>query len=410
MLDYRAQGALPVKPHTAFRRSSGELLHEHCFTRGGFDGPFSVLYHLHPPQDHGDGQPLARPLWPASQESANAAEGGLRRRHFRSQDVSAHGTPLTGRIPLTFNGDLTVGVVKPDGEDDVYFANGDGDDLFYIHRGGGELISWFGRLPFQAGDYVIVPRAVVHRFVLYPGEQHWVWMECRTGVRTPAQYRNPVGQLRMDAPYTHRDFRSPLLDTSGDTDPEGPRVVVSKRRDRFTAHAYPHPPLDVVGWDGTVYPMAFPIGRFSPKTGQVHLPPTVHGTFATQGSLICSFVPRVVDFGEGAIPCPYPHSNVDVDEVIFYCDGDFTSRRGVGEGSVSFHPAGTVHGPHPGAYEASIGVREVKELAVMIDTFEPLRVTPQARDIEAGEYDTSWWTPGAGSTPPAASPGKEHTS
>ena len=385
MIDARRTGFLPTKPHTVHRRADGQLTYEHCFTRDGFDGPYSILYHERPPQTHFGAEAIA-PLW--APRVAGEEGGALQRRHLRSGEVAAGGSPATGRVPLLFNGDLTVGALRPTEDDAAYLANGDGDDLFYVHAGGGELRSWFGRLRFGPGDYVCVPRSVAHRFVLDGGDQHWLWMECRSGLRLLDQYRNPVGQLRMDAPYGHRDFRSPVLD--GPTDAGGPRAVISKRGDRFTRHSYGSDVLDVVGWDGVVWPFAFHISRFSPKTGQIHLPPTVHGTFATGGTLVCSFVPRVVDFGEGAIPCPYPHSNVQVDEVIFYCDGDFTSRRGVTAGSVSLHPAGVPHGPHPGAYEASIGVERVRELAVMIDTFEPLRLTAAALDVEAAAYDDTF--------------------
>lgn len=407
MIDYRSQGLLPAKPHTAFRDAQGQLYHEECLTQLGFDGPFSILYHRHPPQDHGHAE-AAPALWPAPREVDGGDGEPLRRRHLQTWDLPPAGTATTGRVPLMFNADVTVGFVRPDtagpekaagagdsgGQDDFYFANGDGDDCFYIHEGEGEVRSGFGVLPFGPGDYVVIPRGVIHRFVLQPGPQRWLWMEARTGWRPLKQYRNPTGQLRMDAPYTHRDFRAPTLD--GEPDPGAPTassgayVVISKRRGRFTRHLWPHPPLDVVGWDGLVYPVVFPISRFSPKAGAVHLPPTVHGTFATDGALLCSFVPRTVDFGDGAIPCPYPHSSVDVDELIFYCDGDFTSRRGLREGSVSFHPAGVPHGPHPGAYEGSIGVKEVNELAVMLDTFKPLKLTPQARAVEDAAYDESW--------------------
>ncbi|GMV44325.1 MAG: homogentisate 1,2-dioxygenase [Myxococcales bacterium] len=381
MIDYRRAGRLPDKPHTVFRAPDGRLYHEHCFTRDGFDGPFSILYHERPPQAHGGAEAVA-PLW-APRVAVEA--GPLRRHHLLSQALAPGGSPATGRVPLLFNGDLTVGVARPTEDDPSWLANGDGDDLFFVLAGGGELLSWFGRLRFGSGDYVCVPRAVAHRFVLDGGAQHWLWVECRSGLRVLNQYRNGCGQLRMDAPYTHRDFRAPVLEPVG-----GPRELVSKRADRFTRHLPDGDVADVVGWDGVVWPFAFHISRFSPKAGQVHLPPTVHGTFATGGSLICSFVPRVVDFGAGAIPCPYPHSNVQVDEVLFYCDGDFTSRRGVSAGSLSLHPAGVPHGPHPGAYEISIGVREVRELAVMIDTFEPLALTAAGQGIDSPTYDDTF--------------------
>lgn len=384
MIDYRAQGLLPEKPHTVHRDAAGALLYEECFTREGFDGPFSILYHRHPPQLHG-GARRVEALFPGREEATDDGQP-VRRRHVDAAAVAPGGTATSGRVPLLYNGDLTIGALRPTSDDDFLFANGDGDDLFYIQEGGGVLLSPYGELRFGAQDYVLVPRAVPHRFVLDAAPQHWLWMELRSGLRTPAQYRNPVGQLRMDAPYTHRDFRSPVLSGPVCDDTR----VISKRQDRFTEHRYPHPVCDLVGWDGTVYPFVFPILRFSPKIGQVHLPPTVHGTFATRGSLICSFVPRNVDFHPKAIPCPYPHSNVDVDEVLFYCDGDFTSRRGVHAGSVSLHPAACPHGPHPGAYERSIGTRETRELAVMVDTFEPLKVTPQATRLEVAGYDESW--------------------
>lgn len=385
MIGYQRRGVLPKKPHTAFH-VDGALTHEQCFTYEGFDGPFSIIHHRNPPQNHALGEAIPA-LWPGRIEAGSLADLPLRRRHFKSQSQAPHGSPTTGRVPLMFNADLTIGVVRPTRSDTTYFANGDGDDVIYCHRGGGSVFTWFGRLDFGPGDYVLLPRAVPYRIAISDAEQHWLWTECRTPLRAPKQYRNAIGQLRMDAPYTHRDFRTPEWIEG---DPAGERVVITKRRDRFTRHQWGGPVLDVVGWDGTIYPVVFPILNFSPKAGQVHLPPTVHGTFATNGSLICSFVPRTVDFGEGAIPCPYPHSNVDVDEVIFYCDGDFTSRRGIDAGSISFHPAGVPHGPHPGAYEASIGVPETHETAVMIDTFDPLCITPQGFGLEAPEYDESW--------------------
>ncbi len=402
MIDPRRRGHLPGKPHTVFRDDQGRLLYEHCFTRRGFDGPFSMLYHRNPPQQLGDGK-ATEPLWSTESIVAVDDHQPLRRRHYRTFEAPREGTPATGRKPLLFNGDLTVGIVRPEASDlDFYFANGDADDLFYIYEGSGELRSWFGNLCFGPGDYVVVPRGVVHRFVLGDGPHTWLWLELRSGLRIPKQYRNDLGQLRMDAPYTHRDFRAPELD--GTVDPGGPREVVVKRAGRFTRFASPHKVLDVVGWDGTVYPFVFPIRAFSPKAGQVHLPPTVHGTFATARSLVCSFVPRMVDFGEDAVPSPYPHSNVDVDEVIFYVHGEFLSRRGIGPGSVSFHPAGVPHGPQPGAYEASIGKQHVDELAVMVDTFEPLRTTMTAVELEDVDYDTSWWPQGP-SGPGSPNPG-----
>src|SRR5205085_8454829 len=244
------------------------------------------------------------------------------------------------------------------------------------HEGGGLLRTMLGDVRFDAGDYVHVPRGLVHRFVPEPSKkQFWLSIECLGGMSIPKQWRNETGQLRMDAPYCHRDFRPPTF--VGPTD-ELMRQLLVKRGGAFHGFLYDHPPLDVVGWDGAVYPWAFPILNFQPRVGLVHLPPTVHGTFATRGALICSFVPRLLDFHPDAIPCPYPHSSVGCDEIIFYCAGQFTSRKGVGPGSISHHPAGVIHGPHPGAYEGSIGTRSTDELAVMLDTTRPLRATDAA--------------------------------
>ena len=388
MINYQSQGLLPKKPHTAFRKPSGELYYEQCVTQQGFEGPFSILYHQQPPQQIHNGS-MATPLWPQPHAFQNDTPEPLRRRHFRSQDFKPFGSPCTGRMPMLFNEHITVGAVKPTANDDFYFCNGDGDDLFYIHEGAGTLISWYGHLEFKAGDYLVVPRGTLHRFKLTEGlAQHWFWVESSTSIQPPEKYRNASGQLRMDAPYTHRDFKVPTLNTPVDLG--GPKRQVTKKRRAFTAHDHAHNPMDTVGWDGTIYPFVFAMDDFSPKTGEVHLPPTTHATFATEHALICSFVPRLVDFGEDAVTCPYPHGNVDVEEVLFYADGDFTSRKGTSSGSMSFHPSGVPHGPHPGAYEKSIGVKKVQERAVMLDVTEPLFVSPQAREIEDRNYDESW--------------------
>ena len=245
-----------------------------------------------------------------------------------------------------------------------------------------------GTVRFEAGDYVYVPKGLIHRFVPDEGvEQYWLVMSFPQGIWLPKQWRNDVGQLRMDAPFCHRDFQPPVFD--GPTD-EGIRELAVKRGGRWTTFAMPHNPLDAVGWDGAVYPWVFPILKFQPRAGLVHLPPTWHGTFAARGALVCSFVPRTVDFHPDAIPCPYPHHSVDMDEFLFYAAGNFTSRKGVGPGSVSYHPAGIPHGPHPGAYEASIGHRETNELAVMLDTYRPLIPTTVAVGVEDVAYHESF--------------------
>lgn len=383
MLDRMAVGELPSKHHIQHMQPDGSMYWEECLTRRGFDGPYSILYHQHPPHQHSIR--TAEHGWPAPVMSDQPT---LSKRHFRSQDLGvAGGAPVDARRPLLFNEDVIISVLRPDQPDPVFVNNADGDELLFIREGGGVLRSAFGDLNFDKNDYVCIPKGVAHRLLPDDGPQSWLAIECSGGLRLPSQWRNEAGQLRMDAPFCHRDFRRPEFNGPKD---DGVRGLVVKRGGQFAGFELPHSPLDVVGWDGSVYPMVFPIHRFQPRVGQVHLPPDTHGTFATRGALICSFVPRVVDFHERAVPCPYPHSSVDCDEVLLYCSGDFTSRRGVGPGSVSYHPAGIPHGPHPGAYEQSVGEKRTNELAVMIDTARPLKVSSAAAEVEDQEYMQSF--------------------
>ncbi|WP_437291195.1 homogentisate 1,2-dioxygenase [Sorangium sp. So ce406] len=382
MLDRVVAGTVPRKHHIALRGEAGELRYEECLTREGFDGPYTIAYHERRPHEHraapaehGFALPVAAPPRP------------LAKRHYRSQDLPRRGGPaIDCRAPLLFNDDVVIGVAEPDAADPVYFANADADELFFIVQGGGVLRTMLGDLRFEQDDYVVVPKGLFYRFLPDAAPQRWLTIEA-AGLHLPRQWRNEVGQLRMDAPYSHRDFRRPTF--VGPLD-EGIRALVVKRGGAFHGFACERSPLDVVGWDGTVYPFAFPILSFQPRVGLVHLPPDWHGTFAARGALVCSFVPRPVDFHPEAVPCPYPHSSVDCDEFLFYCRGNFTSRRGVGPGSISHHPAGVPHGPHPGAYEASLGSRETSELAVMLDTTRPLTATPAALAVEDPAYQDSF--------------------
>jgi len=384
MLDRLVLGEVPAKHHIALRDAAGNLRFEECLTRAGFDGPYTIAYHVRRPHAQRRAEVTHGFTLPAA-----AAERPLLKRHYRSQELPRRGGPaVDARTPLLFNDDVVLGVLHPSEADPVYFSNGDADDLYFIFQGGGVLRSMLGDLRFEENDYVCVPRGVVHRFLPDPGvAQYWLSMECLGGVGLLQQWRNELGQLRMDAPYSHRDFKLPEF--VGPLD-EGLRTVLVKRAGAFHGFGWATSPLDVVGWDGTVYPWAFPILNFQPRVSSVHIPPTWHGTFAARGALVCSFVPRLVDFGPDAIPCPYPHASVDCDEFIFYCRGNFTSRRGVGPGSVSHHPAGIPHGPHPGAYEASIGSKSTDELAVMLDTYKPLWPTAAALGIEDPGYQDSF--------------------
>lgn len=397
MIDRIVAGEVARKHHIQLRGPEGELRFEECFTRDGFDGPYTILYHLRRPHthtlmpaQHGWAVPIAAP---------GSEARPLAKRHYVTDKLAsqvsaaggaangaANGAPIDARTALLFNEDLTSGVAFPDRDDPVYSANGDGDELVYVHRGGGKLRTQLGELEFTAGDYVFVPRGMIHRYLL-DRPQHWFWLQLGGGLHVPRQWRNDVGQLRMDAPYSHRDFKRPVF--MGPSD-DGLRDLVVKQGDRWHGFRYQDAPLDVVGWDGTVYPWAFPILNFQPRVSSVHLPPTWHGTFAARGALICSFVPRLVDFHPEAIPCPYPHSSTHCDEILFYCDGNFTSRRGVGPGSISHHPMGIPHGPHPGSYEKSIGATRTDELAVMLDTYKPLRTTAAALGVEDATYQDSF--------------------
>jgi homogentisate 1,2-dioxygenase len=314
---------------------------------------------------------------------------GLRRAHFVSDRQPVGGSPMTARRLLFTNPDMGVWLGRPDESERSLVANADGDELTFLYRGSGRVECPLGVVTVAEGDYVYVPQGMPHRMLL-DGPAVLLTMECRSPLRVPTQYRAPEGQLSMYAPYTHHDFRPPEWPDGGPRTLDPPRRLIVQSGGMLTAFELSHNPFDVVGWDGQVWPFAFPILAFQPKTGAIHLPPTIHTTFAGSGYVVCSFVPRVTDFMEGAIPCPYPHSSPDCDEVLFYVDGNFTSRKGIEAGSLTLHPRGLVHGPHPGTYEASIGSERTDELAVMVDTFKPLLPTSFASAIEDLGYNQSW--------------------
>ncbi len=381
MIERLVVGEVPAKHHTVLRGPDGALRWEECITRLGFDGPYTLAYHLRRPHEgrivearHGWVAPVEPAPWRPTQ-----------RRHYRSQELPVGGAAVNARTPLLFNDDVTISVARVTEADPVYVVNGDADELLWVFEGSGVLRSQLGDLRFAPDDYVGIPRGLLHRIVPDEGVALYLLSVEGHHIGIPSKWRTPVGQLRMDAPYCHRDFRTPSF--QGPTD-EGLREVVVKRMGRWTGLQLDDSPLDLVGWDGAVYPWVFPILNFQPRVGMVHLPPDWHGTFSCRGGLICSFVPRPVDFHPQAIPCPYPHSSVDCDEFLFYARGHFTSRKGVGPGSISHHPYGIPHGPHPGALEASIGTTRADELAVMLDTFQPMRPTAAAMSVEdAGYHD-----------------------
>ncbi len=384
MIHRTRRGQIPDKPHTVFE-VDGRLAWEHCFTREGFEGPHTIMWHREPPhwvegeEDLGAHPGLAETSW----------EGPLRRCHYLTGRMPAGGTPLLARRLLAANADIGVWIARPDRSEPTLVANAEADELTFVHSGSGRVECPLGVLGFGPKDYVYLPQGLPHRFVL-DGPAHLLVVECRSSLRVPRQYRCPEGQLTMYAPYTHHDFREPEFPEDGLSRLDAPRRLVVQRGGRLTGFDLRHDPFDVVGWDGQVWPFVFPILAFQPKTGQIHLAPTIHTTFAGSGYVVCSFVPRLVDFHERAIPCPYPHSSPDCDEILFYVEGNFTSRKGVGPGSVTLHPRGLPHGPHPGTYEASIGSTRTDELAVMVDTFKPLEPTRFALAAEDRGYNTSW--------------------
>lgn len=402
MLDRTSLGQLPRKHHTALRDEASALYYEHVLTRHGFEGAYSILYHRSlPPRDvaHRPAPLPPDPPLPSPGCGPAAPDDPLHRRHLRAARLSGGGDAIESRRVLLHNREVAIGLCLPDVALPRYFANGDGDELYFIHEGEGALESPFGPLPYRQGDYLLIPRGVIQRFV--PARPTVALLiEGRTYIEIPQKFRNPAGQLRLDAPYSHRDFRRPAaLPSPGADFSEGNFPIIVKRGGRYHEVLRDQDPLDVVGWDGAVYPVALSIHDYQAKVGRVHLPPTAFATFEGGGFLVCSFVPRPLDYDEHAIPCPYPHSNVDCDEVIFYASGDFTSRRGIGPGSISHHPAGLAHGPQPGAYEASLGRRHTSELAVMIDTFQPLFATQEAAAIEDPGYHDSWGPAPGGAEP-----------
>jgi homogentisate 1,2-dioxygenase len=384
MIHRTYRGQIPKLPHTVFE-PEGKLAFEHCFTRQGFDGAYTILYHREAPHWVEGEKDLGE--HPGLGGTAAAEDGPLRRAHFQTGGLAGGASPFLARRLLLWNADVGIWYAQASESEPTLVANVDGDELVYVYRGRGRVHSALGDLEFAAEDYVYVPRGLPHRWVLHEPVELLV-MEGRSWVDVPRQFRHHTGQLDMGAPYSHRDFGEPEWWPNGR--PEGPRQLVSQRNGRLTELTLANDPYDVYGWDGQVWPFTFPIRSFRPKTGLVHLPPTIHTTFAGGGFVVCSFVPRMVDTHEAAIPCPYAHSSVDCDEVIFYVEGSFTSRKGITSGSVTLHPAGIAHGPHPGTYEASVGTKRTEELAVMIDTFKPLAVTDHAWAVEDRDYNTSW--------------------
>lgn len=378
---YATLGAVPSKRHSQFR-DNGRLLVEEVMGYEGFSGNESILYH--------SGSPCRI-----------AEVGTLRRIERRQWDPNAHvhrladlrgiapgGDPLSGRHVLMFNEDIEVSVCKPTEPLDGFYRNGEGDEVIYVHRGSGVLRTSFGRVAFRERDYLVIPRGTTVAWELDSGEQFWLCFHTPGEIETPARYRNRYGQLLEHAPYSQRDFRPPSeLET---VDEAGERRLTVRVRAGMQEFLLDRHPFDVVGWDGYVWPYAFNAMDFEPRAGRFHLPPPAHQTFQGQGFVLCTFAPRLLDWDPEAVPLPYHHSNIQSEEVMFYADGDYKARKGVEVGCVTLHPSGLPHGPQPGAVERALGAKRTDELAVMWDTFRPLRLTPLWQATDRPEYAYSW--------------------
>jgi homogentisate 1,2-dioxygenase len=379
---YVRMGDLPPKRHTQVRGEDGRLLTEEVMGYEGFSGNESILLHLESPcrlQEVGEFTPLTLEEWVPDTHV---------HRLTHTQNVEPEGDPVSGRKVLMFNGDVEIGICKPTEELDAFYRCGEGDEVFFIQQGSGVVETTFGTVPFGKHDYVVIPRGTTYRFRMHDGPQEWLTFFTPGEIETPNRYRNRYGQLLEHAPFSQRDFHPPAELVTHDD--RGEHEVIVRVRGGLQRYVLDYHPLDVVGWDGYVYPYTFNIHDFEPKAGRLHQPPPAHQTFQGQNFVICSFCPRLLDWDPLAVPLPYHHSNLQSEEVMFYADGDYAARKGVDIGSITLHPSGLPHGPQPGAVEKSLGMKETNELAVMCDTFRPLKLTTLARDLDDPSYAYSW--------------------
>ncbi len=387
---YMKLGQMPRKRHTQFRRPDGRLYSEEVFGTEGFVGPTTTMYHIHPPtQVHG-----WRTLYSTKPEYVETDL--MRMRHLKTAPIQPHGDPITGRVVLFGNADCEMSICAPADAMNYHYKNGQGDECLFIHFGQGTCFTSFGTLKFGPKDYIVIPKGTVFRMVFEkpaPGEPNprFLVIETVNGshITPPPRYLSKkTSQFLEHSPYCERDLRVPELPLSYDE--TGEFEVRIKARDCMHTYTYDYHPLDIVGWDGCYYPYIFNVDDFAPITGKLHQPPPVHQTFEAHNFVICSFCPRMLDWHPEAIKVPYNHSNLDSDEVLYYVEGNFGSRKGIEVGSITAHPQGIPHGPHPGTIEASLGATYTAELAVMCDTFRPLFPTKAALDLDDPKYPASW--------------------
>ena len=380
---YRSMGNVPPKRHTIHKSPEGNFYYEQLFGTIGFDGMSSLLYHLHRPtmvKEIKESYSVAPEI---------AVEKNMKSYRLKGFQLAPADDYLDSRKAVLTNSDCTITLAAPRHSMEEYFyKNADSDEVVFIHKGSGTLRTLLGNIPFQYGDYLVIPRGMIHSFS-FDGEDNRLFIvESKRPIYTPKRYRNWFGQLLEHSPFCERDIHGPIvLETH---DEMGDFEIRVRKEDMMHTYIYASHPFDVVGWDGYNFPYKFSIHDFEPITGRVHQPPPVHQTFETDAFVICSFVPRLYDYHPKAVPAPYNHSNIDSDEVLYYVDGDFMSRNDIAPGHITLHPAGIPHGPHPGTMEKSIGEKETLELAVMVDTFKPLKITKTALELDAPGYHLSW--------------------
>ncbi len=380
---YFKLGEIPHKRHTVFERPEGGIFHEQLFGTEGFHGFSSLLYHHFPPTQ-------VKSVSEAKDISPKpAVDKNISARMLKGMNVSPKADFLESREILLYNNDVNIACAAPTESLTKYFyKNADADEVIFIHKGSGKLRTLVGNIPFSYGDYLVIPRGIIYQIEFDTADNRLFIVESFSPIVTPKRYRNDFGQLLEHSPFCERDMRGPSeLETHIE---KGDFTIKIKKENHLHELVYATHPFDVVGWDGFNFPYAMSIHDFEPITGRVHQPPPVHQNFEAHNFVICSFVPRLYDYHPKSIPAPYNHSNIDSDEVLYYVDGDFMSRNHVEQGFISLHPGGTPHGPHPGAYERSIGQKETLELAVMVDTFKPLKLTQAAVDLQDESYVTSW--------------------
>ncbi|MFD1144328.1 homogentisate 1,2-dioxygenase [Larkinella insperata] len=387
---YHTLGRIPPKRHTQFEKPTGQhgapgLYYEQLFGTIGFEGMSSLLYHIHRPTM------VKAVLESVEATPAVAVEKNMLSRKLLGFNLEPFpGDLLESRVSLLINKDVILGLAAPTrSTTDYFYKNADADELLFIHRGSGRLRTLLGTIPFEYGDYLIIPRGMIYQIEFDEGTQpRLLYLESHSPIYTPKRYRNQFGQLLEHSPFCERDIKRPQeLETHDET---GDFLIKIKKQGALHSLVYATHPFDVVGWDGYNFPYGFSILNFEPITGRVHQPPPVHQTFQTDAFVVCSFCPRLYDYHPKAIPAPYNHSNIDSDEVIYYVDGDFMSRNDIAPGHLTLHPGGIPHGPHPGAMERSIGKKETQEYAVMVDTFRPLMLTEAALQLDDGTYYQSW--------------------